>query len=138
MNRKVNDVDDTIYFLRQALELRLPPHPDRSGSLSNLASALWTRFKQEGQHTDLDEAISLYRQALDLRPPPHPNRSFSLTYLAVALSTRFEQGGQQIDDLDDAMSTYRTATQCLFQPPSRLLDTARNGYIMQTEMNISL
>ena len=118
------DIDEAISLLRQALVLRLPPHPDYSGSLSNLASALWTRFKQQGQRTDLDEAIPLYRQALDLRPPPHPNRSLSLSCLATALSSRFEQGGQQID-LDEAMSTYRTATQCLVQPPSRLLDTAK-------------
>ena len=50
-------------------------------------------------------------------------------YLAIPLSTRLEsfeleQGREQVD-LGEAMSTYRSATQCLFQPPSHLFDTAK-------------
>ena len=103
-----SDLDEAISLHRQALELFLPPHPNRSDSLNNLASVLWTRFEQGGQKSDLDEAISLYRQGLKLRLPPHPLRSSSLNNLAIALWTRFEQGGQQ-GDLDEAISLHRQA-----------------------------
>jgi hypothetical protein len=40
-----SDLDEAVSLHRQALELFLPPHPDRSGSLNNLANALLTRFE---------------------------------------------------------------------------------------------
>ena len=50
-------------------------------------------------------------------------------YLAIPLSTRLEsfelEQGRDHVDLGEAMSTYRSATQCLFQPPSHLFDTAK-------------
>jgi tetratricopeptide (TPR) repeat protein len=109
------DLDEAILLHRQALKLFPPPHPNRSGSLNNLASVLLTRFEHGGQQHDLDEAISLHRQALKLRPPPHPDRSTSLDNLASGLFTQFEQGGHQ-DDLNEAILLQRQALK-LFPPP---------------------
>ena len=123
---KRNDLDEMIDLLRQALKdlnSQLPPHPDLYRYMNSLANALLTRFDQS-QQNDLDEAISLFKRALDIRPPPHPSRSLSLSQLAHALSDKFTEGGQKID-LEEAMSRYRAATKCLFQPPSRLLDIAK-------------
>jgi hypothetical protein len=50
------DLNEAIALLREALALRAPPHPDRSRSLDNLASAVQTRFQQHGGSRDLDEA----------------------------------------------------------------------------------
>ena len=61
-----SDLDEAISLLRQALELRPPPHPDRSSSLNNLALALSACFDKGGQQSDINEAISLHRQALEL------------------------------------------------------------------------
>ncbi|KDR71353.1 hypothetical protein GALMADRAFT_144037 [Galerina marginata CBS 339.88] len=83
-------------------------HPYRSGSLDNLATALQTRFAQQGASNDLDEAISLHREAFLLRPAPHPGRSDSLNNLADALQTRFEQRGAS-NDLDEAISLHQEA-----------------------------
>ena len=86
--------------------LRPALHSRRSDSLSNLASALFTRFEQVGQLVDLEEAISLFMESLMLRPASHPRRSDSLTNLASAIKTRFEQTGQLVD-LDEAISLHR-------------------------------
>ena len=114
-----SDFDEAISLHRQALELFLPPHPHRSSSLNNLASALRTRFEQGGQRSDRNEAISLHRQALELRLPPHPDRSGSLNNLASALLTRFEEEGQR-SDLDEAISLHRQALELQLPPhPNR-------------------
>ncbi|KIM76304.1 hypothetical protein PILCRDRAFT_797811, partial [Piloderma croceum F 1598] len=93
---------------RDALELFPAGHPDRSGSLNNLAGSLTRRFEQSGEREDLDEAISLHRDALELFPAGHPNQSTSLDNLATSLTMRFEQSGEW-EDLDEAISLHRDA-----------------------------
>jgi tetratricopeptide (TPR) repeat protein len=110
-----SDLNEAIFLYRQALKLRLPPHPNQSSSLNNLANALWAKFEQGGEQSDLDEAIFLHRQALELFLPPHPSRSSSLNNLASALLTQFEQGGQQ-SDLNEAISLYRQALELPLPP----------------------
>ena len=122
---KKNDLDESISLNRQALELRLPPHPDRSTSLNNLANALWTHFIQEGHQNDLDESISLNRQALELRPLFHPDRSMSLSNLANALWTQFKTSGQK-NNLDESISLYRQALE-LCPPPHPDRSTSLNN-----------
>ncbi|KAF8509622.1 CHAT domain-containing protein [Gautieria morchelliformis] len=109
------DLEEAISLHREALELLPAPHPLRSYPLHNIASALWTRFKQSGRHEDLEEAISLHREALELRPAPHLFRSSSLNDLASALSTRFKQSGQH-EDLEEAISLHREALELLPAP----------------------
>ena len=58
------DLDEAICDLATSLHLRPARHPNRSGSLNNLASALSTQFEQKGQFSDLEEGIELHRQAL--------------------------------------------------------------------------
>ena len=113
------DLDEAISDVATSLHLRPAPHPNRAGSLNNLASSLWTRFAQKGQFSDLEDCIELHRQALVLRPAPHPNRSSSLDNLASALSTRFEQKGQ-FSDLDDCIELHRQALNLIPAPqPNR-------------------
>ncbi|KAJ7226877.1 hypothetical protein GGX14DRAFT_555471 [Mycena pura] len=102
------DLEESIAFHRQALELFLGSHPNRSISLNNLASALSTQFQQTGQLADLEESIAFHRQALELRPGSHPKRSGSLDNLASALLTRFEQTGQ-LADLEESIAFHGQA-----------------------------
>ncbi|KAF8815740.1 hypothetical protein BYT27DRAFT_7333814 [Phlegmacium glaucopus] len=120
-----SDLDEAISLHQQALKLQAPPHPDRSGSLNNLANALSTRFKRGSPISDLNEAISLYRQALKLRPSPHPDRSSSLFALANAL-VQAHSTDRNSDFLEQAMSSFSDATQCLSQSPSRRLLIAKS------------
>ncbi|KAF8157609.1 CHAT domain-containing protein [Mycena galopus ATCC 62051] len=102
------DLEESIAFHREALELRPGSHPDRSSSLNNLANALSTRFEQNGQLADLEESIGFYQEALELMPRSHPDRSSSLNNLANALKTRFEQIGQ-LADLEESIGFHREA-----------------------------
>jgi tetratricopeptide (TPR) repeat protein len=86
-------LNEAISLHRQTLQLQPAPHPDRSTSLSNLASALLIRFEKEGQGYDLDDAIFLHREALELQPSPHLYQSTFLDDLSSALSIQCEQKG---------------------------------------------
>ncbi|KAG6371182.1 hypothetical protein JVT61DRAFT_9804 [Boletus reticuloceps] len=77
----MEDLDEAIGLDREALDLRPKGHPDWSGSLSNLAIRLSTRYNQLGVMEDVDGAIVLNREALHLRPKGHPHRSSSLATL---------------------------------------------------------
>ncbi|KAJ7815149.1 CHAT domain-containing protein [Mycena leptocephala] len=102
------DLEASIGFYRQALELMPGSHPNRSSSLNNLANALSTRFEQTDQLADLEESIGFHREALELRPGSHPNQSGPLNSLANALWMRFEQTGQ-LADLEESIGFHRKA-----------------------------
>ncbi|KAJ7783932.1 CHAT domain-containing protein [Mycena maculata] len=117
---KPSDLDAGIAQLKEA-QFRLSwGHPGCGSSLSdvasavwtrslnNLAVAVWTRFEQQGDAQDLDEAIHLHREALGLFPSRDPNRGRSLNNLASALQTRFEQRGDA-QDFDEAIHIHREA-----------------------------
>ena len=73
----MEDLEEVITYLREALSLRPIGHPNRSMSLSNLAIAVLTRCEWLGSMSveDLDETITYCREALTLRPIGHPDRS---------------------------------------------------------------
>jgi tetratricopeptide (TPR) repeat protein len=103
-----------------------PGHPDRAMSLmGNIASALKTRFEQDGDRQDLEEAIQHHRDALVLRPPGHPLRGSSLNNIANALWTRFGQGGDR-KDLEEAIQHYRDAL--VLRPPGHPLVPVTEQY----------
>ncbi|KAI0040076.1 hypothetical protein FA95DRAFT_1503354, partial [Auriscalpium vulgare] len=102
------DLEEAILLHREGLDLRPPGHPDRSGSLNNLANAVMTQFEQRGRMADLEEAILLHREALALTPIGHTNRSLSFNNLANAVRTQFDQLSR-IPDLEEAISLYTQA-----------------------------
>ena len=67
--------------MKRSLFLRPLGHPGRSTTLSNLATAVFSRYKQSGRMEDLEEVIAYNHEALSLRPPGHPDRSASLNNL---------------------------------------------------------
>ncbi|KAJ7839402.1 CHAT domain-containing protein, partial [Mycena leptocephala] len=109
------DIDEAITLHREALEIRAAPHPDRGGSLNNLAAAVQTRFEQWGDPKDIDEAITLHREALEIHAAPHPERGCSLNNLAAAVQTRFQQRGDP-KDIDKAITLHREALEIRAAP----------------------
>ncbi|KAI6157664.1 hypothetical protein BKA82DRAFT_228027 [Pisolithus tinctorius] len=104
------DLRNEISLKRADLK-RFPPGKDgRFDALTDLADALYNRFKQEGEIEDLNEAITLLREALELPPIGNDadDRSLSLNNLAVCLSNRYENQGA-IDDLEEAITLGRAA-----------------------------
>jgi tetratricopeptide (TPR) repeat protein len=105
----IDDLDEGIQFLREAVSLYPERHPGRDHCLNNLAVSLgYYRFVHQGNPNDLDEAIPLHEEALRLRPVGHKSRGSSLDNLGGALVTRFNKRGD-IDDITRAISLYREA-----------------------------
>ena len=104
----MQDLDEAIVLVREALDLRPKGYPNRSTSLINLAHLLYSLYEQLGAMQDLDEAIILVREALDLCARGHPDRTLSLNNLAAYLCTRCKQLGE-MQDLDEAIVLIREA-----------------------------
>ncbi|KAG1730223.1 hypothetical protein EDD22DRAFT_1014831, partial [Suillus occidentalis] len=82
----IDDLDECIQFLREAVSLCPEGHTDRDVYLNNLALSLKIRFNHQGKPDDLDQAISLYEEALRLRPVGHESRDSSLDNLGTLSS----------------------------------------------------
>jgi CHAT domain-containing protein/tetratricopeptide (TPR) repeat protein len=105
----LDDLNESIEILGDALTHCSPGHPLRAETLNNLAICLRDRHTE--QHTsssDLDQAIKTQEAALALRPEGHPDRSSSLTNLSLCLRDRFQEKGSA-DDLDGAVVCSRAA-----------------------------
>src|SRR5215467_8987469 len=63
-----------IDLLRQAVAASPADYPGRAGLLSNLGTALQTRFEWTGDRADMDAAIDLFRQAVAASPADYPGR----------------------------------------------------------------
>ncbi|KAH8111135.1 TPR-like protein [Phellopilus nigrolimitatus] len=110
----MENLEESIANLRDALDLCPPGHPERPSSLNNLGNAVRTRFEQTGRMEDLEESIALHRDALELRPPGHPHRSSSLDNFALAVRARFKQTGR-MEDLEQSITLSRDALE--LRPP---------------------
>uniref|UniRef100_A0A8H7Y3Q9 TPR-like protein n=1 Tax=Psilocybe cubensis TaxID=181762 RepID=A0A8H7Y3Q9_PSICU len=102
----INHLDTSVQFYRKGMRQLLEGSDDLTRWITNLASALLTRFKHSGQESDLEEAISLYRTGLKLQPSHHPLRPLTLNYLACALIAEFEHGVPN-NILDEVITLYR-------------------------------
>jgi CHAT domain-containing protein len=122
----INDLDECIQFLREAVSLCPEGHPDRDDYLNNLAYSLGIyRFRHQGNPNDLDEAISLHEESLRLRPVGHESRDVSLDNLGGVFVTRFNERGA-IDDITQAISLLRE-TLTLRPPGHPRRDTTLNN-----------
>ena len=108
-----SDLDEAISLYRQALELRLPPHPLRSSSLSDLAYALWTQFQQGHQQSDLDESMSLFLTATQ-----YPFQSPSLSLYVARRGINCADRNQH----SSAIDAYEASIQALPQVAALSLD----------------
>jgi hypothetical protein len=57
----MEDLEVEVTYLREALDLCPPGHPDRSMFLNNLANVVYTLYVQSDRTEDLEEAITLER-----------------------------------------------------------------------------
>ncbi|KAJ7815763.1 hypothetical protein B0H13DRAFT_1924004 [Mycena leptocephala] len=92
-SRDIQVIHEAIKYLKEALALCDPPHPDRCSRLINLSIYL-------GQ----------------LCAPPHSDRSTSLCNLAKDIRIQFEQHGDP-KDIDEAIELIREASAYMSSPP---------------------
>ncbi|KAJ2924464.1 hypothetical protein H1R20_g12641, partial [Candolleomyces eurysporus] len=100
--------EEAVVVFRHALHLRPDPHPSRGETLDNIAGALWSCYRQNGDSDILDEAISCSRMALTLSPTPHPDRYRYLGNLASALK-EFYHRNDSLEALNEIISLGREA-----------------------------
>ena len=84
------DMDEATAILRQVAELLPAGHPLRPGTLSDLSTALRTRFSATGELADLTAAVAAIREAVDSAPAGHPQRGMWLVNLCGALRDRYD------------------------------------------------
>ncbi|KAJ2924460.1 hypothetical protein H1R20_g12644, partial [Candolleomyces eurysporus] len=100
--------EEAVVVFRHALHLRPDPHPSRGETLDNIATALWSCYRQNGDNDILDESISFSRMAVTLSPTAHPDRDRYLTNLANALTEFYYRNGR-LEALNEIISLEREA-----------------------------
>ena len=111
----ISDLEESIQFHKEALELRPAPHSHRSDSLSNLALALSTKFGQRGDLNDLEVSITYLDEALQLLPSYHPHQTYLNHHHGMMLMVLHSQTAQEAY-LDNAMNSFRLAMECRSSP----------------------
>ncbi|KAG8968011.1 hypothetical protein FRC03_008876 [Tulasnella sp. 419] len=79
------DLNNSIKYNREVLDLRSPRDIYRIHTLHNLAVCLVTQYELYGDQKSLREAIQHHQSALELQPPGHPHRYRSHIHLASSL-----------------------------------------------------
>jgi tetratricopeptide (TPR) repeat protein len=103
---------ESIELYREALEFTLPVDANYCLRLINLAGALISQFRMDGDVSHLEEASQLYHQASDIMSEDHPNRRLIISGLAESLGLRFRETGD-ISDLNQAINLDRQALAAL-------------------------
>ena len=111
-SRNDKDLDESVKFGRLTLvqeagndtiSQRLPGH------MSNLAIALFHRYRRTQSRDDFEEAISLQHRALELLPQnPHAERAMILGNLSRFLEDEYESS-RDIEHLEEAIKCARAA-----------------------------
>jgi tetratricopeptide (TPR) repeat protein len=108
----IDDLQESVDVLRQALEAS----PDRAvgtaGILSNLGNALWNRHSHNPSGTDLDDALTAFAAAVARTGPRAPIAPTYLDNLANGLTDRYVLAGDPAD-LTRAVSLYDSALDAL-------------------------
>ncbi|KAJ7199761.1 CHAT domain-containing protein [Mycena pura] len=104
----LNDLNESISKLKDAVHQIPDAHPDKPVSLNKLGVALQSRFERLGGLTDLKEGISKLEDAVHLIPDGHPNKPIGLSNLGTFLRLRFEYLGD-LRDLNESISMLEDA-----------------------------
>jgi tetratricopeptide (TPR) repeat protein len=101
----LDSLNSAIIVYRHALEL-CSEDGNHLASMSELACALWLRFRRTSSMSDLEEAISMHRELLSLCPTSHPDHSVLLTNLGLGLWDRSHRT-DSMTDLEEAILMHR-------------------------------
>ncbi|MBB4934416.1 hypothetical protein F4561_005236 [Lipingzhangella halophila] len=120
-------ITNTVTVWQRIVQATPEDHPNRAVYLSNLGTALQTRFERTGALEDLDQAITALRGAVQVIPEDHPDRAASLSNLGNTLRVRFERTGA-LEDLDQAITALRGAVQVIPEDhPDRAVSLSNLG-----------
>jgi CHAT domain-containing protein len=102
------DLQQSIAYFQQTLELVPSAKRRRASVLSNLSAALQLRYSRLGNVIDIEQAVETALQSVQLVPPDLPERPSYLSNLTGALYERYSAYGQ-INDLDAAINATKQA-----------------------------
>jgi tetratricopeptide (TPR) repeat protein len=88
-----HDLRESIELYREALKISLPGGPNHCLRLVNLATALTSQFRMDGDVSHLEEVSQLYHQASDILSKGHLWRPRVIYCLAESLGLRFRETG---------------------------------------------
>ncbi|KAJ2934990.1 hypothetical protein H1R20_g2112, partial [Candolleomyces eurysporus] len=127
--------EEAVVAFQHALHIQTNRHPDHAKSLNNIAAALMSCYKQNGDRDILSKAISCHQEALALRPAPHPDRSTSLNNLAIALQSLYRCNGS-IGTLTEVISLHREALGLRPQPhPARPISLNNLAFALRCQFD---
>ena len=99
---RLEDTQEGIRRIEEAVAATPVDHPDRATMLANLGKHLSTRYDRTGALEDLQEAILRFEEAVAAAPVGYPDRAGMLTNLGNCLSTRFGWTGA-LEDLQEGI-----------------------------------
>ncbi|KAI0079290.1 hypothetical protein K474DRAFT_685512 [Panus rudis PR-1116 ss-1] len=113
---RISDQEDSIRRYRMALDIIPEGHNDRGWAESNLASALFTRYREYGKDSnrDLNEAIELGEAAIKSYPADRPGRAQALRNLSEFLLHRYAKSQSQ-GDYDAGVNLVDQSLDALFE-----------------------
>jgi tetratricopeptide (TPR) repeat protein len=106
--RMMDDLEEAIRIVRQAVAATPDNHLDLAGRLSNLGDMLNSQYACTGAMYNLEEAVQVARQAVAATPDDHPDLAGRLNNLGDILSSRYARTGA-INDLEEAIRIVRQA-----------------------------
>ncbi|KIM81205.1 hypothetical protein PILCRDRAFT_821657 [Piloderma croceum F 1598] len=102
--KDLNNLDEAIFLLREAIEACPESHPYHVDLLISLLVMLLTRYDKAGQHVDLLEGMRKYRDMLQIPNTDSTEIERLLQWVVVVLL--LEQSGQRTD-LETAIAVLR-------------------------------
>ncbi|KAJ6568532.1 CHAT domain-containing protein [Mycena capillaripes] len=104
-SKGVTGVTFTLPTLKEALHLTPQNHPDRSGRVAALASALEAQFEHTDNLSDINDAVSMLQEEAMLISEDRGDRDGILETLGNSLLARFERIGDP-EDITQSVSVF--------------------------------
>jgi tetratricopeptide (TPR) repeat protein len=104
------DLEESILYTQQAVQLTDNGHLDRPMYLSNLSNSQRIRFDSLAKPSDLEDSISNLQYAIQYTNDINPKKPGYLSNLGASKRVRFQHLGH-VSDLDDSISYLHKAVQ---------------------------
>lgn len=111
-NENVEDLETSLHYCRQALDLTLPTDPARGGRLNRLALIHGDKYDRTATMIDLETSIKYRMEAIDLATGDDFARAEFLGHLGHDLIRRFIRV-RAIADLEQAIAYFQRALEIM-------------------------
>ncbi|KAH0557190.1 hypothetical protein GP486_005017 [Trichoglossum hirsutum] len=92
---KIEDLEEAIRVVQQAVDITPKDHTNLTGSLNNLGIELDNRYECTGKIEDLEEATRIAQQAVNITTKDHPDLATQLNSLGIKHNRSLDYQDQQ-------------------------------------------